>query len=51
MVIQILVAQTQSVDSLRNQLLELTDEAIRALRAPADSAGVADPDRGRTFAA
>ncbi len=39
------------LDSLRTQLLDLTDDLSRALRPTGDSTGVGDPDCGRTFAA
>ena len=41
----------QDLDSLRSQLLDLTDEVARALRPAPTSAGAGDLDRGRTFAA
>jgi hypothetical protein len=41
----------QDLDSLRTQLLELTDDLARALRSGPASAGTNDPDRSRTFAA
>jgi hypothetical protein len=41
----------QDLDSLRAQLLDLTDDLGRALRSSPESPGVGHPDRSRTFAA
>lgn len=41
----------QDLDSLRIQLLDLTEDLGRALRSGPVSAGTNDPDRSRTFAA
>lgn len=44
-------AVRQDLDSLRTQLLDLTDDLGRALRSSPESPGVGHPNRGRTFAA